>query len=240
LGGGSWKKTGSDGLWLNTLGANKVLVKELKPSNCGFRTTISLDDRIPLKNISMSFKGITLKGESLIYNHAIEGGVIYHLSSYIRDEIALNSVATVIIDFKPGVTRDKIIELLKNKKSKTSWSNHVNKVLKLDKELLSFITKTLTKNEYFNIEVLTDAVKSFSLNLELSEDIDLAISTGGGVSFDSLNRDFSLLNNECVYIGGEMIDWEAPTGGFLIQGCYSIGHRIVQDIITNKHIKKAE
>lgn len=231
LGGASWSKTGSDGKWIDTFKSLKIKCNDFKPSNCSFKTKIKLDDRLPLKNISMSFKDITLKGESLLFNEAIEGGVLYHLSSYIRDEITSNSVATIHIDFKPGVTRERIVDQLQNKKSKTSWSNHIKKVLKLDKDILNFITNTLTKDEYFDVETLANSIKSFSLDLELSNDIDLAISTGGGVSFDSLNSDFSLVSNENVYVCGEMIDWEAPTGGFLIQGCYSIGHRIVQSLI---------
>ena len=228
LGGATWANTGSDGKWLKAFKKRSIDVARFRPSNCGFKTKINSEDRIPLKNIIITFKNYRVKGEAMLCNYAIEGGAIYHLSSYIRDEIDQRGCAQVTIDFLPMKNVDQLIEQL-SVNTKNSWANIVRKNIKIDPKLFKIIKNTLSKDEFFTPKVLVETIKNFKLNLTDLNELDKAISSAGGVSFNELDRAFRLKKYEKIHICGEMIDWEAPTGGFLIQGCLAIANRICKE-----------
>ncbi len=233
LGGGSWSKTGSSGEWLKIFDDKLIRHREFLPSNCGFKTNININMRLPLKNIALSFGEKTLKGEALLFNNGIEGGVIYHFSSLLRTALSNETAITISIDFKPSMSLDQLIEKLMKRRSKDSWSKHIKKMLNLDKDIMNLIKSTLSKDEYFNVITLGQKIKSFEISLSMNTEMDKAISTAGGVKFSEVSTSFRLLKYPNIYISGEMLDWEAPTGGFLIQGCYSISYRILRDILVN-------
>jgi len=229
LGGATWSDTGSDGKWLSAFERRSIEVIRFSPSNCGFKTKTSTEERIPLKNIAITFKEHTVKGEAMLYNKAIEGGAIYHLSSYIRDEVEQNDYAQVTIDFLPMKNADELIEQL-SVNTKNSWANTIRKNIKLEPKLFKIIKKTLSKNEFFNPKVLVETIKNFKLDLSDLNELDKAISSAGGISFNELDRAFRLRKYQKIHICGEMIDWEAPTGGFLIQGCLAIANRVCTEL----------
>lgn len=231
FGGASWKTTGSDGVWLSLFKNKSINVTDFDVSNCGFKTSLRLDKRLPLKNIAVTFKDKSLKGEALLCDGSIEGGVIYSLSSFIRESLKQKPVADIFIDFMPNISIEDLHCKLEQRESKKSWSSHLKKNISLDQCILKIITNSLSKEDYFDSKKLVLAIKNFKLSLSQTEDMDKAISVKGGVCFDEVKEDFSLKKFPEIFVAGEMLDWEAPTGGFLIQGCYSISFRIVCSLI---------
>lgn len=237
FGGASWQTTGSDGKWLKTFENKKIKVSSFTPSNCGLKTKLEVQERLPLKNIAIAFEDKKMKGEALLYNKGIEGGVIYHLSSYIRDSFYLNKESKIGIDFFPDLNLEDLIKKLQKRSHKKSWSNYLKGMLKIDPRLFELIKGSLSKEDYFDPTKLSEAFKEFNVKIVGIDKIDKAISTDGGVHLSELNEDFSLKSFRNIHLCGEMLDWEAPTGGFLFQGCFAIGYRIVSQIKKGRSIR---
>ncbi len=186
-------------------------------------------DISPLKNITISFKDLITKSEAMITQYGIEGGGIYALSSDIEDEIYSKGKAKITIDLLPQFSLENIKELLCNKPNKISMSNYLRKKFKLGKEKLNLINECISKEEYSHN--LAFSLKNIPIILTSTRPIDEAISTKGGVSFTELEEDLSLKKYSNIYCIGEMVDWHAPTGGYLIQGCISMAKWVCESII---------
>jgi len=228
LGGGSWKKTGSDGSWVSMIENLGIKVNPLLPMNCGFEKKwseyfVKNVDRYPLKNIALRFKDQIIKGEAMLTPFGIEGGGVYTLSNKIRDELLKKGRANLFLDLKPDLTAEQIEAKLADKKAKTSLSNHLRKSLGIEKEQFILLKEISNTEPEKNI-------KSLKLELTGIRPIDEAISTSGGVRFSELTNFFELKKIPGVYIAGEMLDFEAPTGGYLLQACFSTANRIVESI----------
>lgn len=228
LGGGSWKKTGSDGAWVDSFENNGIKVNPLIPMNCGFEREWSeyfkeKVDRTPLKNISIRHKDSTVRGELMLTPFGLEGGAIYALSNHIRNEIMNKGKANIFLDLKPDLTAEQVEAKLTDKKSKTSLSNHLRKSLNIEKEVFILLKELAA-------EAPEKSIKSLKIELSGVRPIDEAISTSGGVCFSELTDHFELKSIPGVFIGGEMLDFEAPTGGYLLQGCFSSAFRIISGI----------
>ncbi|MBK24730.1 MAG: aminoacetone oxidase family FAD-binding enzyme [Halobacteriovorax sp.] len=228
LGGGSWKKTGSDGAWVSMFENLGIKVNALLPMNCGFEKKwseyfIKNVDRYPLKNIALRFKDQIIKGEAMLTPFGIEGGGVYALSNKIRDELLKKGRANLFLDLKPDLTAEQIEAKLADKKAKTSLSNHLRKSIGIEKEQFILLKEISSTEPDKNI-------KSLKLELTGIRPIDEAISTSGGVCFSELTNFFELKKIPGVYIAGEMLDFEAPTGGYLLQACFSTANRIVESI----------
>ena len=229
LGGASWPKLGSDGSWVNILKNSNIKVSKLQPSNCGFIVNWSdvFKKRFagnPLKSIEIRFREKKIKGEFIITSNGIEGGVIYSISSILRETINENGFAELVIDLKPDLKLKEIVTYLSRPKFKLTTTNFLRKNLKLSDVaigLLMELKNNLIKN--MSKEKLAFNIKNFKLIVQKPFSIERSISTAGGVSFDSLDNNFMLIKKPNVYVGGEMIDWEAPTGGYLLQACISNG-----------------
>jgi len=238
LGGGSWKVTGSDGNWLDTFSEKGIKTKPFKASNCGYQVAwkdnfIEKHEGTPLKNITISCNKMIQKGEAVITKFGLEGNSIYGLSPQIREQLLTHSKATVFIDFKPMLTAEKI-------HSKITLSNYKNtteilkKELKLSSPQIDLLKISLSKASYLKTESLTKNIKKFPLEIINIASIDEAISTVGGIDLKAVSENFELKKMSNQFCIGEMLDWDAPTGGYLLQACASNG------VYLAKHLNKIE
>lgn len=236
MGGASWKKTGSDGNWAKILSNLGISILPFKPMNCGFETNWSEEfvekvSRGHLKNVKVSCKKISTRSELMITPYGLEGTAIYNLSATIRDEILRNQKATLSIDLRPDLTQQQIEIKLINKRNKDSMANHLRKKLNLDKVSVSLLREFTSKLDWSDLSILSSKVKSLDISLTNIRPIDEAISTGGGVNFDDLSQSLEFKKFPDFYAIGEMLDFEAPTGGYLLQGCFSSAFRVATSII---------
>ena len=240
LGGASWPKLGSDGSWVKILEEQGVEVSVLQPTNCGFVTEWSeiFSKRFEgksLKSVLLSFKDKIVRGEFIITKNGVEGGAIYSLSSVLREEIKINGTAQLTLDLKPDFNVDEIKKRLQKPILKISMSNYLRKTLNLSEVAIGLLMESPERKKFnkFSSEELAHAIKFYKLNLKKTFVIERAISTAGGVTFNSIDENFMLINKPNVFIAGEMLDWEAPTGGYLLQACISNGAFVANHIIKN-------
>lgn len=218
MGGGSWKKTGSDAKWIDILKAKKIAIKPLESANSGYNTSSGFHHLQGqyLKNIKVYFNDQSKTGEIVFTKYGVEGSPIYFLNRFTRQhEFPL----TLYIDLKPNLSEEEILAAL-------SGNEKVSPVLKRNLKLSTTalnLLKTLSKEDYLNVEKLPQFIKRFPIEIVNFRPIDEVISTAGGVSFSALNSNFELKNFPNVFCIGEMVDWEAPTGGYLLQACFSTG-----------------
>jgi uncharacterized flavoprotein (TIGR03862 family) len=239
MGGASWSKTGSDGNWSQLLLDQDVEVAEFKSMNCGFETNWSefYKEKFEteyIKNTEVSLRGSgknKIKGELMLTQYGIEGAPIYGLSYEIQEFLKTKD-AVLIIDLKPDLSETEILKRLEEDKSKNSLSNKLRKKLNLPKSSISLIMELTTKTQRLDLKTLCHKIKHLELTLVKARPIDEAISTIGGVPMKEVSKSLELHSLGNIYLGGEMLDWEAPTGGYLLQGCFSMGYRIARSILT--------
>jgi len=226
LGGASWPHLGSDGSWIKILSECGVKISELRPSNCGFITNwseylVSHFAGTPLKSIAVSHKNFSHKGEIIITKQGIEGGAIYALSAKLRESITSEGKAVLHLDLRPQMSVADLARKLHIRK-KESLSNYLRKAgfPPIANALLHelFPADHLAKT---TPEILAGYLKNLPITLISTTSITRAISTAGGICQESLDENFMLKSKPGVFIAGEMLDWEAPTGGYLLQGCFS-------------------
>ncbi len=233
LGGASWQRLGSDGAWVKLLRAKKIGVADLLPSNCGFETQWSelLRSQFsgqPLLTISLSVTTLanklqSVRGEALITATGIEGTSVYALSASLRDLILARGEAQLHIDLLPDLDLDKIIVQLNKPRGKNSSSNFLRKQLNLSPIKLALLRELTPATIWQDSLALAQAIKSLSLTLTGFRPIDEAISTAGGILFSELNSQLMLKKSPGIFCAGEMLDWEAPTGGYLLTACFATG-----------------
>ncbi|MFT7052139.1 MAG: putative flavoprotein (TIGR03862 family) [Psychroserpens sp.] len=236
LGGASWKVTGSDGNWLDTFSKKGIKTKIFQASNCGYQIDwkhhfIEKHEGFPLKNISISCDNSIQKGEAVITKFGLEGNSIYGLSPQIREQLNANSKATILVDFKPSLTLENIKYKIKSSKYRTT-TEILKKELKLSTPQIDLLKTYLSKESYLNSELLTNKIKKFPLEIINTASIDESISTVGGVDLDAISENFELKNMSNQFCIGEMLDWDAPTGGYLLQASASTG------VYLAKHLNK--
>ena len=240
LGGGSWPKLGSDARWVDVLGAEEIAVAPLRAANCGFTAAWSDVFRQfegqPLKNIGISFGGRSVRGEAMITRDGIEGGAIYALSSPIRDAITRDGHATISIDLMPEVGAGKLVERLAKSRGKQSLTNFLRKQTHLSAVSLGLLRETALTSGLslptMRAEKLARLIKAAPVKLTGVQPIDTAISTAGGVRFAELDENFMLKRYPGIFVAGEMLDWDAPTGGYLLQASFATGVAAARGIIT--------
>ena len=226
LGGGSWKVTGSDGSWIDLFEKNGVPTVPFLPANCAYEINwnpdfIAKNEGMPLKNIALSSVDSYCKGEVVITKFGMEGNAIYALSPEIQAELSLNGKATVYLDLKPTFTEEQVLTKICDSGLKTT--EILRRKLNLSKVQIDLLKSTLTKEEFLSKLQLTEKIKFFPIQLESAAPLDEAISTTGGISMDAISENFELNQMNGVYCIGEMLDWNAPTGGYLLQACFSMG-----------------
>jgi len=228
LGGGSWKVTGSDGAWINYFKEKGITTVPFQSSNCAFeikwsREFLKVAEGQSLKNISLKCNHTEKKGEVVVTAFGLEGGAVYALSADIRKQLNEQNTATVFLDLKPAFTLDQVKTKTLNRGNK-SLSQHLESELNLDKVQLQLLKSILSKEEFTNIELISEKIKNLPLSITAPAPIDEAISTVGGVALPEIDQHFQLKKLPDHYVIGEMLDWDAPTGGYLLQACFSMGY----------------
>ncbi|MGK0386323.1 MAG: putative flavoprotein (TIGR03862 family) [Patiriisocius sp.] len=237
LGGGSWKVTGSDGNWRNTFAEKGIKTKSFQASNCGYQidwkpTFIQKHEGTPLKNIAVSCNNFIQKGEAVITTFGLEGNSIYGLSPHIREQLHTDKRASVFIDFKPSLTLEKLHAKIKSSPYRNT-TEVLKKELKLSTPQIDLLKTYLSKESYLNTESLSKSIKKFPLEIMNTVSIDESISTVGGIDLHAITENFELKNFPNQFCIGEMLDWDAPTGGYLLQACASIGVRLAKHLNEN-------
>ncbi|MBA1229897.1 TIGR03862 family flavoprotein [Pseudomonas viridiflava] len=230
LGGASWARLGSDGAWVPWLEAQHVSVAPLQAANCGFEVTAwsellrSKFAGAPLKNIAMGLQGQVLRlGECVLTENGVEGSLVYALSAQIREQINRSGSANVHIDLLPGKRLDDVQKALSKPRGSRSMAKHLHSQLGLD-GVKAALLRELTPREAFDAPALLgQAIKALPLSLIKARPLDEAISTAGGVTFEAMDERLMLKQLPGVFCAGEMIDWEAPTGGYLLTACFASG-----------------
>ncbi|MCE3251973.1 MAG: family flavoprotein [Cellvibrio sp.] len=233
LGGASWQRLGSDGAWVPLLRERSISVNELVPSNCGFDVSWSeiLRDQhsgAPLHGVGLSCIDVqnmprSVLSEAVISAYGIEGTGIYALSKYLREQLNQNGTALLNIDLLPDFPLDKIVQRLNKPREKNSLSNFLRKQFNLSPAKLALLREITTKQTFENTDLLALAMKRLSLTLTATRPIDEAISSAGGIAAKELDAAFMLKKIPGVFCAGEMLDWDAPTGGYLLTGCFASG-----------------
>lgn len=230
LGGGSWARLGSDGAWLPLLAQQGVQIAPLQPANCGFEVPAwselmrSKFAGAPLKNIAMGLHGQTLRlGECVLTQTGIDGSLVYALSAQIRETINQQGAATIEIDLLPGKTIADVQKALSKPRGSRSMSKHLHSQIGIDGVKAALLRELTPAQAFTDPALLAKAVKSLSLTLIKARPLDEAISTAGGVAFEAMNEQLMLKKLPGVFCAGEMLDWEAPTGGYLLTACFASG-----------------
>jgi uncharacterized flavoprotein (TIGR03862 family) len=229
LGGASWPRLGGDGGWTADLPH-----APLRPANCGFTVAWSAPFRrfagMPLKRIAISFGGETVRGEAMITATGIEGGAIYALSAALRDAIAAGGPATPRLDLRPDLDGAALAKRLAAPRRGQSLSNFLRRAAGLPPVATGLVQEALHAGADQDLSFL---IKNLPIILEAPQPLARAISTAGGVPRAAVNAGFMLRDRPGVFVAGEMLDWEAPTGGYLLQACFSTGVAAARGILSS-------
>ena len=234
LGGGSWAKLGSDGAWVATLAQRGVQVAPLMPSNCGFDVGWSEFFRSrfaghPLKSVALSYTdhdGDVQRrtGELMLSDTGVEGSLIYAASATLRAAIAAQGFATIVLDLAPDKSLERLTNEIAHPRGARSFSSHMQSRTGIKGAKMGLLREILPAPDFADPLRLAAAIKSLPLTLTATRPIDEAISSAGGIVFEELDANLMLQKLPGVFCAGEMLDWEAPTGGYLLTGCFASRH----------------
>ncbi|BBP67171.1 NAD(FAD)-utilizing dehydrogenase [Pseudomonas sp. Cab53] len=232
LGGGSWSRLGSDGAWMLPLEQRGVTLAPLQPSNCGFdvqawsELLVSKFAGAPLKNVALGLDDeVPRLGECVITATGIEGSLVYALSASIREAINQHGSATLHLDLLPGRPVDKVLQALGKPRGSRSMAKHLHSQLGLDGVKAALLRELTPADAFADPARLAQAIKALPITLVKPRPLDEAISSAGGVVFSGLDENLMLRSVPGVFVAGEMLDWEAPTGGYLLTACFATGYR---------------
>jgi uncharacterized flavoprotein (TIGR03862 family) len=235
LGGGSWARLGSDGSWVPLLAERGVTVSPLLPSNCGFDVAGGWSEHLrsrfagqPLKTVALRFTDAAgcrheRKGELMLSDQGVEGSLVYALSAPVRDTIAAQGKITLELDLAPDKTLERVINEIAHPRGARSLSSHLQSRAGIRGVKMALLHEVLSREQLNDPIQLAHAIKSLPLTLVSSRPLDEAISSAGGVRFDALDANLMLRCLPGVFCAGEMLDWEAPTGGYLLTACFASG-----------------
>jgi len=232
LGGASWPKLGSDGAWAGLLAAKGVKISPLRPANCGFTVGWSdfFRDRFegqPLKGVGFKFGEETIRGEAIITQGGIEGGAVYALSAELREAIIKSGEAILSVALRPDLDAKDLSVRLSVPRGKQSFANYLRKAAQLSPVAIGLLQEAAIGSRVQLSSLapadLAHLINAVPIKLTGVAPIARAISTAGGIAFDDLDADFMLRRLPGVFAAGEMLDWEAPTGGYLLQASFATG-----------------
>lgn len=241
LGGGSWKKLGSDGAWIKLLADRGIPLAPLQPANCGFLCHWSehLRSRCagsPLKSVTLSFTDLaghaeTRMGEMIVTERGVEGSLVYAFSARLRDTLNAQGTATFHLDLLPNHSRGQIEATLHQKPASKTLGAFLKNRFKLDGVKAALLFERLAKTQWQDIPQIAATLKAIPVTVTATTPIDEAISTAGGVLFEALDENLMLRQLPGVFCAGEMLDWEAPTGGYLLTACFATGKQAGQGVM---------
>jgi uncharacterized flavoprotein (TIGR03862 family) len=230
LGGASWSKLGSDGRWVEVLRGQGLPVAPLKPANCGFHVDWSDHFRQrfagqPVKPVVGECAGLRQQGEFNITEHGIEGGLVYALSAPLRDALDAGKPARLLLDLLPGRSLARLQIDLGRPRGRDSLANHLRRHAGIEGVKAGLLREFCPPSSFADTAALAAAIKALPLPVTATRPLDEAISTAGGVCFEALDDKLMALVRPGLFLAGEMLDWEAPTGGYLLTACLASGHR---------------
>ena len=235
LGGGSWPQLGSDGAWVDTLAARGIGIAPLQPANCGF--DIAWSEHVAKKHAGAPLKPVVahwrdaggreraLQGECVLTETGIEGSLVYAIAADLRDAIARDGETTLHLDLVPGRTLERVQADLGKPRNGRSLGEHLRRRAGIDGVRSALLFEVLDKTALQDMARVAAALKRLPLRLLRPRPMAEAISTAGGVRLDALDDDLMLRAMPGVFCAGEMLDWEAPTGGYLLTACFASGKR---------------
>lgn len=235
LGGGSWARLGSDGAWMPLLAQRGVATAPLRPSNCGFDVMGGWSEHLrsrfagqPLKTVALRFTDADgnvhrRKGELMLSDSGVEGSLIYAMSAPLRDTIAAQGALAVELDLAPDKSLEQVVAEVGHPRGSRSLSGHLQSRAGIRGAKMTLLREILSAGQLSDPLVLAHAIKSLPLILAAPRPLDEAISSAGGVRFETLDAHLMLRSLPGVFCAGEMLDWEAPTGGYLLTACFSSG-----------------
>ncbi|HNE71245.1 MAG TPA: TIGR03862 family flavoprotein [Giesbergeria sp.] len=243
LGGASWSRLGSDGAWLVPLQQRQIQVRPLRPANCGFDVQspaapaqasgwsphfVQAYAGQPFKSVALHFvdhqgRRFERKGEFVATGTGVEGSLIYAVSALLRDDIEATGRATFMLDLLPDWTAERVAAAVAHPRGSRSLSSHLKSRLGLEGIKLALLYELLTKEQMHDVHMLARSIKALPLTVVAPRPLDEAISTAGGVDFAALDEQLMLHGMPGVFCAGEMLDWEAPTGGYLLTACMATG-----------------
>jgi uncharacterized flavoprotein (TIGR03862 family) len=252
LGGASWSRLGSDGAWAPWLQARGVAVAPLLPANCGFDVAASpvrqaqpgwsvhFSSRFagqPFKSVALHFidsqgRSFSRKGEFVATASGVEGSLVYAVSSLLRDQIAAHGSATFHLDLLPDMPPEKVLAEVRHPRGSRSLSSHLKSRLHIDGIKAAILYELLSRAQMDDPAQLAAAIKALPVTLVAARPIDEAISTAGGVRFEAMNQNLMLTQLPGVFCAGEMLDWEAPTGGYLMTACLASGKKAGEGVLA--------
>jgi uncharacterized flavoprotein (TIGR03862 family) len=242
LGGASWQRLGSDGAWVPWLRAKGIDVADLQPANCGFDVSVNgqpgWSEHFKTKFAGQPFKTVSIKiegdnsaptfhrqGEFVATQTGLEGSLIYGASKLLRERIATHGIATLHLDLLPQWDTAKVLREVSHPRGSRSLSSHLSSRLNLEGIKLNILYELLSKEAINNPQQLATAIKSLPITVTATRPIDEAISTAGGIRFEAMTAQYMLNKLPGVFCAGEMLDWEAPTGGYLLTAVMATGRK---------------
>ncbi|MBC8729175.1 TIGR03862 family flavoprotein [Paraburkholderia sp. UCT2] len=233
LGGASWPRLGSDAAWVPLMTSRDVPVTPLRPANCGFDADWSpyLRERFagqPIKTVAISVTGVDGKvhnrqGEILLTETGLEGSLIYALSAPIRERILAGGEVTIALDLAPGLPLERVVEEVTRPRGSRSIASHLHGRIGIGGVKLALLHEILSKEAFADARGLAHAIKAVPMRLLRARPIEEAISTAGGIPFEALDAHLMIDRMPGAFCAGEMLDWEAPTGGYLLTACFASG-----------------
>ncbi|WP_338666109.1 TIGR03862 family flavoprotein [Pararoseomonas sp. SCSIO 73927] len=228
MGGASWPRLGSDGGWAPILAARGVAVAPFAPANCGILIDWSAHLRgrfagAPLKRIAITFGGRTVRGETMVTAHGLEGGAVYALSAAIRDAVAAHGEARITLDLRPDLPADEVARRMDAPRRGQSLSNHLRRQLSLAPAAIALLREGEGPPEA--------SVKALNLRVTGVSGLDRAISSAGGIRWEEIGDDYVVRRIPGLFAAGEMLDWEAPTGGYLLTACLATGRAAARGML---------
>ncbi len=235
LGGASWPQLGSTGSWLPWLEERGVQAAPWQSANCGFDVSWSAHlsekfDGTPLKSVALTFTdldGVTesRQGEMLVKEYGLEGSLIYAFSRRLRESIKKHGQATFTLDLQPARSAERVLADLARPRGNRSLSRHLQGCLGIDGLKRALLYEVMSRQELDDMAALAKYIKALPITLRSTRPLAEAISTAGGVCFSALDRNLMIKALPGIFVAGEMLDWEAPTGGYLLTGCFATGKR---------------
>lgn len=244
LGGGSWSRLGSTGAWVPWLRAKGVAVAPLLPANCGFDVKNGWSEHFasrfagqPFKSVAIEFSNaqglkFSRKGEFVATATGVEGSLIYAASSLMRDDILAHGAATFRLDLLPDMPLERVLAEVQHPRGSRSLSSHLKSRLHIDGIKAAILHELLSKDQLHDPVQLANAIKALPISLKAVRPIDEAISSAGGVLFEGMTDELMLEPMPGVFCAGEMLDWEAPTGGYLLTACLASGAGAAHGVLS--------
>ena len=234
-GGGSWPKMGSDGAWVPFLAERGVAMPPLRPANCGFDVANGWSEHFRMRFAGQPLKSVVLiftdrngaafrrQGEFVVTETGVEGSLVYAASAGIRDEIEANGAATIHLDLLPDREMGRVIREVAHPRGSRSLSSHVQSRTGIKGVKMALLRELVPAGDFADPERLAAAIKALPLQIVAPRPLGEAISTAGGVTFEALDNSLMIRALPGVFCAGEMLDWEAPTGGYLLTACFATG-----------------